>query len=143
MFRVRALARFISETEGTVSRGCTLELSRDRAYELAGLGVVEILDGDGLPCNFETKEKPQSLSPPDRAPVPSPFLQPADGRPSASMTRTDSDPMPTPSIPAIKNGGDSTPKRSRGRPRRSGGVVTSAPPASSGSSGSDSSGNPD
>lgn len=62
MFKVKALVRFSSMTEGHRKRNEEWTTTRDNAYKLQAQGVVQILEGDSKGENFETHAAPQSSS---------------------------------------------------------------------------------
>ena len=131
MFKVRVIVRRFSNPEllaatgsSTAVKGQVFETDRDHAYYLAGLGCVEIIEGDDLSAHFETKDGPASLSPPDLLPAkPSSALSPA-GPASPSTTPTESSPKPTRSTRPTGRGGRSTSPKSVGTLRASSGAVT-------------------
>lgn len=109
MFKVQAVKRFSSMSEGHVDKGQVLEVSRDRAYALAGMGVATILEGDSTHQNFETKRVQQLSSRPGLLPLePSDPASSGDNSPaSASMTAGASTPPPQDSTPPTETGGPS------------------------------------
>lgn len=130
MFKVRVIVRRFSNPEllaptgsCTAVKGQVFETDRDHAYYLAGLGCVEIIEGDATSEAFETKDGPASLSPPALPPeLPSSSLLPA-GPASPSTTPTDSPPTPTRSTPRTTRGGNSTSRPSARVSRASSGAV--------------------
>lgn len=160
VYTVRALRRFTGQLEGHVERGCKLEnVTRDRAFELAGMGVVEILEGDDNRSGFETKggepsssgtsAEPASLSHQGNPPAPPTSSLSGTGPASASTTESTSGQKPTRSTVQTMDGGKSTTRKSERRAKLTDGVRTakhagtlisdtsnpSAPPASLGTPG--------
>lgn len=62
MFKVKALVRFSSMTEGHRKKNEEWTTTRDSAYKLQAQGVVQILEGDSKGENFETHAAPPSSS---------------------------------------------------------------------------------
>lgn len=63
MFKLRATQRFSSFIEGNRRKGDVFEVpTRQRAYDLLSIGVVQILEGDDFASSLETKDElPSSL----------------------------------------------------------------------------------
>lgn len=126
MFKVRCIVRrFTGDLEvGQKKFGDVWETTRDRAFYLAGLGQIEIQEGNDSTCDFETKHEPRSLS---RAvhPLELSTSNPLeDGPSSPSTTRGDSPLTPKSSTAATTAGGKSTPKAPAKGSRASAGVRT-------------------
>lgn len=153
VFKVRALNRFHGQHEGHVERGTTFETSRDRAYELAGLGVVEVLEGsDDLPAGIEQKggepsssataNAPSSFSLPEsRSPEQTSAPSPA-GPSSASTTAGASGPAASEPTGPTTSGGNSTTKKSERKAKATDGARTAKRVGTLGSDGSNPSGPP-
>lgn len=109
MFKVRATQRFSSMSEGHKSKGDRWETSRDRAYALMAMGVIEIEEGDPRSSNFETHSEPASSLPPDPLrSAPFEALKRGElGQPSRSTTAGVLTSTPTPSTPPMATGGAS------------------------------------
>lgn len=140
--KMRALRRFNGQYEGHVERGCEFEArDSDRAHELAGLGVAEILED---PDNPESDEPGAAPSTSETQPAPASSLHPASppaenassggsfsvGPSSASPTATDlSKAKLPPSTPQTQPGGKSTKKRSNERTAKASDGARTAKPA--------------
>lgn len=120
MFKVRALKRFNGDREGHVDRGCTFETTRERAYELAGLGVVEVLEGSeeknpagkGAESTSGTSNAPPSSSLPVN-PSRTKGSSSSEGGPSSqSATQSTAGRKPGTSTRPTSAGGKSTTKKS-------------------------------
>lgn len=130
MYTVRVLARRLSGEDipdGEQRRGCTFQTTREKAFELAKNGSVEILEGDdsrpesdrtgkgaastsstaGAPLSSSQAENPQGSSTLDP-------LTPA-GPSSRSATDTGSGAASKPSTPRTGAGGTTTKKKSAAR----------------------------
>lgn len=127
MFTVRALSSLLGQgiPNGQKQRGETFMLDRDKAFELAAAGSVEILEGDDLRQDFETKgdalsdavttDARGSSSPAVLPPVPQTSPSPMDGRSSRSMTATGSRPAAKLSTRRTTAGGSTTTRKPAGR----------------------------
>lgn len=135
MFKVRALNRFIGAHEGQVERGTTFETNRDRAYELAKGGNVEILEGDGTPPGLErheggdpstsgTQTAPSSFSPPASQSSGSTSPPAGAGQSSASTTVIASGPSAKAPTGQTTRGGKNTTKKSERPAKATDGVRT-------------------
>lgn len=130
MFKVRATQRFSSMNEGHKSKGDEWPTSRDRAYALAGMGVVEILEGDSTHQDFETKRVQQLSSRRDLLPLEpfDPARSGANSLASASTTVGASIQVPPASTLPTDTGGSSA------TPADSGTSTSSASSSAAGSS---------
>jgi hypothetical protein len=131
MFTVRVISRRLHGEgipEGEQRRGNTFQCSRDKAFELAGSGAVEILEGDDTGPDFETKgedpstsgtaSEPASFSPAANLSATSTSQVSPAGLSSRSTTGTVSGRTAPPSTPRTSAGGATTTKKSAKRAAR-------------------------